>query len=779
MNSEIILDIKANLDDLNKSISRVAKATKLDLGLNLKKSIEEATKGLKLGLKNNMPTNEINELKSKLRQATKMELDLKLDKATNQLKNLIPQAIGTYMAFKGLISKPVSASLDFNTAINEINKFSNFSHKELEGFKKDMFGLGKSNGMDLKDILKMGELSAQLGVAKNDLKDFTQNAINLKIGLGMTQDEAVNLSSGISKAFNLNIKDLNIFGDEVTQMAQSTGQSAKKILEITKATSAGAKAFGLSAKETSALSTAFLSVGLDSSEASSSINKFFTELNNIDNASEGFKQSLEKMGLDAEILKEDIQSNPQEAIKDLLNSMNGLDDEERFGVISEIFGKKMANNINSAKDGVKAFEKALESSKDSTGALQKAVDRAAGDGFGDSIFMLDAAWTELKATIGDIFIPTLKSMFDIFREGLSWLSETIKNSPVTEFFIKWGVGGLIAAKSIGLLIVGWRAFGTLIFYPFQRFYSGLKLLMLGTTKATIKNTIFNNSLLTTRSRLDLLNTRVKTGTRSIFGFLGSLMTGKLNIFSKGLSLLKISFISFGNVLKIIGAGIRFFSLTLLTSPIGWIGLALAGVALLIYKFWKPIKAFFIGLFDGMKGAIEPLKATFLTLWNSIKTAFAPLAPLFSKLFSQADQTNEEFGEVASMGKIIGEIFGWVLKAMLMPFELLIKGISLAIEGIGKLTNWFSNSAIGKWLLGDDKEVKANLNQNKTNSITYQGLIDETLAKRNENQQKMLSQIANNDNSRQINDYKNITIHTNAQPQAIAQAINDYSYDDDF
>ncbi|PAF46164.1 phage tail tape measure protein, partial [Helicobacter sp. 12S02232-10] len=344
MTSEITLDIKANLDDLNKSISRIARATKLDLGLNLKKSIEDATKGLKLGLKNNMPTNEIKELKAKIKEATKVELRLKTDKAMNDLKVIATQFVGTFYAFKKFITSPVSASLDFNTAINEINKFSNFSHKELEGFKKDMFGLGKSNGMDLKDILKIGELSAQLGVAKNDLKDFTQNAINLKIGLGITQEEAVNFSSSLSKTFNLGITDLQTFGDEVTQMAQSTGQSAKKILEVTQSTLSGAKAFGLSAQETSALSTAFLSVGLDSSEASSSINKFFTELNNIDNASEGFKQALQKMGLDAKVLKEDIQNNPQEAIKDLFHSLNDLDDSERFGVISEIFGKKMAND---------------------------------------------------------------------------------------------------------------------------------------------------------------------------------------------------------------------------------------------------------------------------------------------------------------------------------------------------------------------------------------------------------------------------------------------------
>lgn len=97
------------------------------------------------------------------------------------------------------------------TAINEINKFSDFSEKELGKFKKDVYNLGKSNGLDMKEILQISEFSAQLGVGKNELKDFTQNAINLKIGLGLSKDEAVSYSTKISKAFNLNTKDLQVF----------------------------------------------------------------------------------------------------------------------------------------------------------------------------------------------------------------------------------------------------------------------------------------------------------------------------------------------------------------------------------------------------------------------------------------------------------------------------------------------------------------------------------------------------------------------------------------
>ncbi|KEQ01680.1 protein of unknown function DUF20 [Snodgrassella alvi SCGC AB-598-J21] len=42
----------------------------------------------------------------------------------------------------------------------------------------------------------------------------------------------------------------------------------------------------------------------------------------------------------------------------------------------------------------------------------------------------------------------------------------------------------------------------------------------------------------------------------------------------------------------------------LMSPIGWVALAIGVAALLIYKYWQPIKKFFIGLWDTVKTKFE-------------------------------------------------------------------------------------------------------------------------------------------------------------------------------
>ncbi|PAF46134.1 phage tail tape measure protein [Helicobacter sp. 12S02634-8] len=691
MNSSITLDIKANLEDLNKAISRVTKATKLDLGLNLKKSIEEATKGLRIGLKNNMPTAEINILKSKIKEATRAELNLNLQKANQDLWDLKGQIIGTFVSFKGLISAPVHTALDFNTAINEINKFSNFSHKELEGFKKDMFDLGKSNGMGLADILKISELSAQLGTPKAQLKGFTQNVIDFKIALGVSQDEAVGFTDALAKAFNLDNQGVKKLGDDLAFMAQSTGESAKEIMQVTNATLAGARAFGLSSKEALALSTAFLNTGLEVSEASGGINKFFTELNNIDNATDGFKQALGKLGIEAEILKEDMQASPQEAIKQLLYSIKDLDSSEQFGVISELFGKKMANNIHAAKDGVQAFEKALDSTKDSAGALQRAVDRAAGDGFGDVVLQLKNSFMDLGVSIGDGFIPILKPLFEVIRDISSALSGLLKEH-------QWlGVG----IAGVSFLLVGLKTL-----------FLGVKvassLLTLATYPLGAQLRILYTSVMGLNIKLALQNTLSKLTIAWNFALKASMfaLNSSFKIASLGVGL-------FANVFKISMWSIKG---ALISTGIGALIVGL-GVALsYVVSHWEEIEPKLIGI------------------WENIKESLSPIFEWFKG------------------------IFDWFSN-----------GFNSIFDSIGKLTDFLGLTS-----------PQLTITPNTSPSPTLQaGLIDSTLANRNTNQQKLLSQVANNDNSRQINDYKTITINTNAHPQAIANAINDYSYDDDF
>ena len=60
----------------------------------------------------------------------------------------------------------------------------------------------------------------------------------------------------------------------------------------------------------------------------------------------------------------------------------------------------------------------------------------------------------------------------------------------------------------------------------------------------------------------------------------------------GLNGIKTAFLGLPSMISRAIIAFRAFSVTLLTSPLGWIALAIGALALVIYKYWKPITAFF-------------------------------------------------------------------------------------------------------------------------------------------------------------------------------------------
>jgi TP901 family phage tail tape measure protein len=145
---------------------------------------------------------------------------------------------------------------------------------------------------------------------------------------------------------------------------------------------------------------------------------------------------------------------------------------------------------------------------------------------------------------------------------------------------------------------------------------------------------------------------------------------------------------------------------ILVSPLGLITAAVVGAGLLIYKYWKPIKAFLGGVVDGFKTAAAP-----------IKDAFAPLMPVFTwigdkvkalwgwftDLLTPVKSTKKDLDSAASAGKKFGEFLAAGIELALTPLKLLIESI--------------------KWVLGKLDEVKTKSEKTRILAQTNPAVAD--------------------------------------------------------
>ncbi|WP_409455943.1 phage tail tape measure protein [Pseudescherichia sp.] len=140
-------------------------------------------------------------------------------------------------------------------------------------------------------------------------------------------------------------------------------------------------------------------------------------------------------------------------------------------------------------------------------------------------------------------------------------------------------------------------------------------------------------------------------------------------------------------LALLRTGLMFLSgaLTVLLSPIGLVVAALAGVALVVWKYWEPIKAFLGGVVEGFKAASAPIAAAFEPLrpvFQWIGDKVQALWGWFTDLLNPVKSTSQELQSAAGMGRQFGEALADGLSMVMHPLETLKSGVSWLLEKLG-------------------------------------------------------------------------------------------------
>ncbi|MFM0064984.1 phage tail tape measure protein [Paraburkholderia aspalathi] len=195
-------------------------------------------------------------------------------------------------------------------------------------------------------------------------------------------------------------------------------------------------------------------------------------------------------------------------------------------------------------------------------------------------------------------------------------------------------------------------------------------------------------ILVTLAALAALLVVVGTMTIALAGVLGPLAIVKFSMKALGMEggLLTRALGAGATAWRGFGAAAMFAGRAMLATPIGLaiaaIIAAVAVAALVIRKYWEPIKAFFGGMFDGLLSGLAPIGAALGAVFGALKPIFAPVMDLFAGVWSWFSQllepvrsTGAELSAAAGYGRTFGEVLGGALRLVFLPLELVAKSIA--------------------------------------------------------------------------------------------------------
>jgi phage tail tape measure protein, TP901 family len=287
-----------------------------------------------------------------------------------------------------------------------------------------------------------------------------------------------------------------------------------------------------------------------------------------------------------------------------------------------------------------------------------------------SIEALGGTVENTAASFGEVFAPDIKAFAEQAQNTIDQYVMPFISQHKTAIKVVTGfVLGLFAVKLAGLA----AAYGlSLMFSPVRSLWIGFRKFqalrslfglfrLRGLSRSTALLRAFGVSS-RTAARAGTLIGRVSAPISAVFTKIGAApgVLGKLST-------------AFGMA----GRGVLMLGQTLLTTPIGWMVLAIATAAFLIYKYWGPIKSFFTGVWEGIKEGFAPAMPILEGFWNGLKelgqAAAEVFAPLLNWLGEFFTANTEGSAAAQSFGQMVGTVLGGFLAGVVQTGAMIVDG----------------------------------------------------------------------------------------------------------
>ncbi|WP_410734533.1 phage tail tape measure protein [Citrobacter portucalensis] len=583
------------------------------------------------------------------------------------------------------------------------------------------------------DYAALVEGGARMGVTnqdnpyedqKRDLLAFASTAAKAATAFELPADELAEGLGKIAQLYKVPTRNIEQLGDALNYLDDNAMSKGGDIINVLQRM--GGVADRLDFRKAAALGSTFLSLGAAPEIAASASNAMVRELSIATMQSKRFFEGMNLLKLNPAEIEKQMTTDAMGTIQRVLEKVNNLPQDKRLSAMTMIFGKefgddaaKLANNLPELQRQLK-----LTSGSGANGSMQKESDINK-----DS---LSAQWLLVKtgaqnafSSLGETLRQPLMDIMGMVKDVTGALRRWVEQNPVlagtlmkvaaATAAVTVGLGtlavavaavlGPIAVIRFGLSVLGVKTLPSVAAAVTRTggalsWLAGapLSLLRRGMASSGGSVGLLSAPLNSLRRSAGIASNALKTVAGAPLAMFRAGMSGirgVIGMVMNPLAVLRGGLTAAGGVLRFLVSGplalLRgaLFGISgllgALLSPIGLVVAALAGVALVVWKYWQPIGAFLGGVVEGFKAAAAPISAAFEPLrpvFQWIGDRVQALWGWFNDLLTPVKSTSEELNSAAAMGRRFGEALAEGLNMVMHPLESLKSGVSWLLEKLG-------------------------------------------------------------------------------------------------
>ena len=533
------------------------------------------------------------------------------------------------------LAKSVSDFMNFEDAMLGVarqvdglkNKSTNELTPEFDEWKKKIQALSNELPLTTVEITNMIESAARMNVPKEQLEEFVRLNTQMATAFDAANpDELVEQYGKVTNNFKLSAAASRELADAINYLDDNAISKGTEIIGFMNRVSGISGIAKISEKNMAALGSTLQTAGAAEEQSATAVNAIFTRLSSA-SKKKPVRNALAEMGLSASKVELGMAKDAQGTLMKIVETVKKMPEHKRLGFIADLVGtehtKTLALLVSKTEEWRRQIE--LANSETAKGSMNRE--------FQTRMKALSSTWGifknqifNLNSTIGGTLAPTLDSLMKKIGGLIDKGNKWIQAHP------KLAKNILLVAGAIGgsLTVFGALAFAlSFVLYPIARLFLGV-------------------------SKLNILLPKFAGKISGVGGTIARWLLSPLKL------------------------------LPMLLSPVG---IAFMATALLIYKYWDKVKAFFGGFWDGLKSGLAPVIEKFKplgALFGVVVEWLEKAVKWFTDLLSPVQSTQKDLDAAASAGKKFGEWLAAGIDLVTKPLQWLMDSIQWVIDHMPSL-----------------------------------------------------------------------------------------------
>ncbi|EPE1552820.1 phage tail tape measure protein [Escherichia coli] len=496
---------------------------------------------------------------------------------------------------------------------------------QFKALREQALKLGSETQFTASDAASGQSFLAMAGFTPQAIQAALPGVLNMALAGGVELGETADIGSNILTQFNLTADQMDRVGDTLTAAFTRTNTDLRALGETMKYTGPVAAKLGISLEEAAAMAGMLANNGLRGSDAGTAMRASLSRLVSPPKAA---ADALKELGVSVADARGKMRPM-EDVLLDLYKATQKYGQVDQVSFFKDIAGEEAFVGLQTlvAAAGSGELQKLTRELQGARGEADR-VAKVMADNLDGDLKNLDSAWEGLRIRISDLVDGPLRSVTQWLTRVLEKITSLAQAHPVLTRQLLIAGGALLAVTAtVGSLSL---ALGVLA-GPLAKLRLGFSLLT-GSMNAV-----------------------------RLLPALWGMVTGSVSLLGGA-----------------IGA---------LFSPVGLIVAALAGAAVLIWKYWDPIRAFFAGVFSGIMERLTPLRETFERfgpVFDAIGSGISQVFNWFKSLLSPMESSKETLDKCTSAGEIFGNVLGGALQLVLTPAKMLLDTLAWILEKLGVL-----------------------------------------------------------------------------------------------